>query len=77
MGAINTKFFKDLSEKANWSAGVAFKRSNPLPLDKYSVFETIALAEEYASTSAVAYPGQVVAAYDSENNVMQVYVLLP
>ena len=75
MGTINTKFFKDLSEKATWSAGVAFKRSNPLPIDKYSVFETIALAEEYASTSAVAYPGQVIAAYDSDNDAMQVYVL--
>lgn len=75
MGTINNKFFEELANKATWSAGVAFKRSNPLPIDKYSVFETIALAEEYAATSAVAYPGQVVAAMDATAGKMVVYVL--
>ena len=73
MGNKNTKFFDDLSKGATWSAGVAFKRSNPLPLDRYSVFETKALAEAYATSNAVAYPGQVIAV--AEGNKMVAYVL--
>lgn len=73
MGNKTNTFFKDLNEKATWSAGVAFKRSNALPLDKYSVFETLALAEEYASSNPVAYPGQVIAVLEGEK--MVVYVI--
>lgn len=62
----NEQFFIDLSKGASWAAGVAFQRSNPLPLDKYSVFETEAKAIEYATTSAVAYPGQVIAYVDGD-----------
>lgn len=73
MGNKTNTFFKDLNEKATWSAGVAFKRSNALPLDKYSVFETLALAEEYVSSNPVAYPGQVIAVLEGEK--MVVYVI--
>ena len=66
MATRNEQFFIDLGKGASWAAGVAFQRSNPLPLDKYSVFETEAKAIEYASTSAVAYPGQVVAYVDGD-----------
>ena len=75
MGTINKQFFEDLESKATWSAGVAFKRSNSLPLDKYSVFESVAAAEAYATSNAVAYPGQVIAAYDETAKEMLVYVL--
>lgn len=54
-------FFDGLNSGATWAAGVAFQRSNPLPLDKYSVFNSKEEAETYASTNAVAYPGQIVA----------------
>lgn len=64
MATRNEQFFIDLGKGASWAAGVAFQRSNPLPLDKYSVFETEAKAIEYATTSAVAYPGQVIAYVD-------------
>lgn len=73
MAIINDNFFDALGKGATWAAGVAFQRSNPLPLDKYSVFETRALAEEYATTNAVAYPGQVVAFV--EDGEMKVCVL--
>lgn len=73
MSTINEKFFADLSTGATWSAGVAFKRSNPLPLDRYSVFASKAEAITYATTNAVAYPGQVIAVV--EENKMGVYVL--
>lgn len=73
MATINDKFFADLAGGATWAAGVAFQRSNPLPLDKYSVFASIEDAESYAATNAVAYPGQIVAVVNE--GVMEVYVL--
>ena len=56
-----TEFFENLENGATWSAGVAFKRSNPLPIDRYSVFQTDADAKSYAKTNPVAYPGQLIA----------------
>ncbi len=74
MGTINNTFFNDLSTKAAWSAGVAFQRSNALPLDKYSVFESITKANEYLSSStSVAYPGQIIAVVEGDK--MAVYVV--
>lgn len=57
-------FFEGLAGGATWSAGVAFKRSNPLPLDRYSVFGSKADAETYLS-NAVCYPGQVLAVIEN------------
>ena len=74
MGIIS-KFFEALLDPkaATWSAGVSFNRSNPLPLDKWSVFQSMDAAVAYAETNAVAYPGQVVAVY--HNGKMVAYVL--
>lgn len=44
-----------------WNAGVTFERTNPVPLEKYSIFKTLAEAQTYATTSPVAYPGQPIA----------------
>lgn len=73
--AITNDFFSALNDPkaAMWSAGVAFNRSNPLPLDKWSVFQTMAEAVAYAESNAVAYPGQIIAVYD--NNEMLACVL--
>ena len=73
MAQINDKFFSDLEKGATWAAGVAFQRSNPLPLDKYSVFPSLDELNTYATTNAVAYPGQIVAVVN--NGIMEVYVL--
>jgi hypothetical protein len=75
MATRNETFFEALlNEKAaKWSAGVAFDRSNPLPLDQWSVFQTEAKAIEYLS-NAKAYPGQVIA-YAEANGEMKVCVL--
>lgn len=67
-----TEFFNSLESGATWSAGVAFKRSNPLPIDRYSVFKTEADALDYAKTNAVAYPGQVVATVSDTEAVVYV-----
>lgn len=73
--SITNDFFDALNDPkaALWSAGVAFNRSNPLPLDKWSVFESMDDAVVYASSNAVAYPGQIIAVH--ENNSMSAYVL--
>lgn len=52
---------------------MAFDRSNGLPLDQWSVFQTKAKAEEYL-TNAKAYPGQVIA-YADDNGEMVACVL--
>ena len=71
----NDAFFSELLSPtaAKWSAGVAFDRSNGLPLDQWSVFQTKAKAEEYL-TNAKAYPGQVIA-YAETSGEMTVCVL--
>lgn len=58
----NSVFFAELlsPSAAKWSAGVAFDRSNGLPLDQWSVFQSEAKAVEYLS-NAKAYPGQIIA----------------
>lgn len=79
MGNLNNTFFDALDAAATWSAGVAFKRSKGLPLDKYSVFESKDLAIEYAekrgayAETPVSYPGQVIAV--QEGTKMVAYVL--
>lgn len=56
-----TEFFTKLNNGATWSAGVSFKRAAALPLERYAVHASYADAEIYATTNAVAYPGQILA----------------
>lgn len=66
MAIINRdNFFSQLASGAKWNAGVSFLRTNPLPIDSNSVFSTLEAAQTYASTSPVAYPGQVIAVVDA------------
>ena len=37
---IRENFFDSLSKGAKWDVGVSINRTNPLPLDQYSVFES-------------------------------------
>lgn len=53
-------FFSQLEAGARWNAGVSFYRTNPLPLDDKSVFDSLEAAQTYAQ-SATAYPGQIIA----------------
>ena len=70
MATMNESFFAELlsPKAAKWSAGVAFDRSNGLPLDQWSVFQTKAAAEEYLSNSK-AYPGQVIAYAETDGSM--------
>ena len=56
-----------------WNAGVTFERTNPVPLEKYSVFQTYAEASAYALTNVVAYPGQPIAVI-SETSTTLYYI---
>lgn len=70
MATMNENFFSELlsPKAAKWSAGVAFDRSNGLPLDQWSVFQTKTAAEEYLSNSK-AYPGQVIAYAEADGSM--------
>lgn len=54
------EFFDKLNNGAKWDVGVAINRTNPVPLDANSVFESLDALTTYATTNALAYPGQVV-----------------
>lgn len=55
------------------SQAQVFQRVNPVPLDKYSVFSSLAEAEVYASSNPVAYAGQLVAVVTGSD--VKVYVI--
>ena len=57
--AIRDDFFEALQNGAKWDVGVSINRTNPLPLDLYSVFESYEDAVSYAS-GVLAYPGQII-----------------
>ena len=46
---------------AVWNAGIVFNRTNAIPIDKFSVFDSYDEAVVYATTNPVAYPGQLIA----------------
>lgn len=54
----------------------AMSRGKGLPLDASEVYETLAEAESYASTSAIAYAGQIIKA-KLEDGKYHVYILQP
>ena len=53
----------------------SFKRQKAFPLERYSVFETYAAAENYARTNGVAYVGQTLAIPNTESNVCDFYII--
>lgn len=68
------EFFAALAGGARWDVGVSINRTNPLPLDANSIFETLTDAENYAKTNALAYPGQVITVVDETS--VAVYVIV-
>ena len=63
--AIRDDFFTALKKGAKWDVGVSINRTNPLPLDVNSVFDTKANLDAYVA-GAFAYPGQIVALVEAE-----------
>jgi len=58
--SIRSDFFDALVNGAKWDVGVSINRTNPVPLDEKSVFQSKADLDTYAA-GALSYPGQVVA----------------
>ena len=54
------EFFEKLTAGAKWDIGVNINRTNPVPIDANSVFESYEDLEDYVDTNPVAHPGQIV-----------------
>lgn len=68
--AINRDDFFDAKAKgALWDVGVSIKRGNPLPIDAYSVFESLEAAQVYAA-GVLSYPGQVLAVVNADSTII-------
>ena len=64
-----TDLLDKLQNGAVWNTGVTFERTNPVPIEKYSIFATLAEAQTYAFENPVAYPGQTLAVVTDTNEV--------
>ena len=53
----------------------AFAPGNPLPLDAREIYDSLAAAQEYAASSAVAYAGQTIKVV--EGNTVTAFTLAP
>ena len=75
-------FFEALAKGALWDVGVAINRTNPLPLDKFSVFKSLGTVDDtgtdtalgYAMNSVIAYPGQIIAVVSGTNDTPNVNI---
>ena len=66
---IRNKFFDSLAKGAKWDVGVSINRTNPLPLDQYSVFKSETDLDAYIG-GAFSYPGQIVALVGESETVI-------
>ena len=68
---------KEVIKKMNQSFGITeypntFKRQGSFPLDKYSVFNSLTDATEYAESNKIAYEGQIISVV--ENDSVNAYI---
>lgn len=54
---------------------LSIKRQDAFPIDKDSVFYSLAEAQEYASSSPLAYPTQVIGVIDETSETAKPYVI--
>ena len=66
---LRENFFDSLQKGAKWDVGVSINRTNPLPLDQYSVFKSESDLDTYIK-GAFAYPGQLVAVVEEEGTAI-------
>ena len=61
--SVRNDFFTELTGANTWDVAVAIKRGNALPLDRYSVFQSLEELNSYINNpeGSIAYPGQIVA----------------
>lgn len=61
-----------MSEK---SQGITIGRVNPIPLEKYEIFNTVEAAEGYAKNNPVAYAGQQITVVKEDGSDVQAYIV--
>lgn len=69
------EFFDSLAAGAKWDVGVSIARTNPLPLDSNSVFESYTALTTYAGSNPLAYPGQIVAVLGTGEDPIAAYLI--
>lgn len=62
-------------EIAYMALPLSIRRGNPFPIDEYSVWYDMGELTTYASTSPVAYVGQVVTLVNESENTVEAYVI--
>ena len=73
--SVRNNFFTELAGASMWDVAVAINRGNALPLDRYSVFQSLEEVNAYVSNpkGSIAYPGQILAVVGE--NATTVYYL--
>ena len=73
--SVRNNFFTELAGASMWDVAVAINRGNALPLDRYSVFQSLEEVNTYINNpkGSIAYPGQVLAVVGE--NATTVYYL--
>lgn len=51
----------------------SFKRQGAFPLERFSLFDSLSSAEEYATTNPIAYAGQVINVVDNATSAVSTY----
>ena len=61
--SVRNNFFTELAGASMWDVAVAINRGNALPLDRYSVFQSLEEVNTYINNpkGSIAYPGQILA----------------
>lgn len=59
--SVRNNFFTELAGASMWDVAVAINRGNALPLDRYSVFQSLEEVNAYINNpkGSIAYPGQI------------------
>ena len=70
------QFFEELNNGARWDVGVSINRSNPLPLDAYSVFPSEKEAVNYAETNPIAQLGQTIVVLPETIDNAKAYIVI-
>ena len=70
---VLSNLWDGINNGAKWDAGVVFNRTNALPLDKFSVFDSLTAAQDYAMNNAIDYPGQIITVVDEEQDKVTAY----
>lgn len=73
--SVRNDFFTELAGANMWDVAVAINRGNALPLDRYSVFQSLEEVNAYITNpeGSIAYPGQILAVVGE--NATTVYYL--